>query len=274
MAGAPGSMGKLMRFSFAPTGRGSPEVIGGRFKPAWCGRRNYAWPCTVRLKDDGLVLMGFVARYQPQLVRPRRIQCKPFFFLLFRMICMRVFLEYPVSTCTRTCMIGNGTHHSPQALVPAVDGAVRLAPHAGRVSAPSVGAPLAPRPRVGEALAAEPALGLLEHRVDPARRLRAHGPGKLLDHLGRLAPHRALARPAQLVARQASPCAASGVPRLVVKLADQLVLAETDGLDVAAHGFRRRRVGGRWAAERSTRNCWRAPSFSSLYMWPVVAQSQ
>lgn len=33
MAGAPGSMGKLMRFSFAPTGRGSPEVIGGRFKP-------------------------------------------------------------------------------------------------------------------------------------------------------------------------------------------------------------------------------------------------
>lgn len=160
-------------------------------------------------------------------------------------ICTKLcsFLQCPVSTYLRTSLIGNNawrkvTCPPPQPnLIPAVDGAVRLTPHAGRVLAPSVRAPLAPRPRVREALAAEPALGLLEHRVDPARRLCADGPGKFLHHLGRLAPHRALACPVELVARQASLCAASGVLRLIVKLLDQLVLAETDGLDVAAHGW-------------------------------------
>lgn len=92
--------------------------------------------------------------------------------------------------------------------------------------------PRAPRAHVRAALAAPPALPLLQHHVDPARLQAAYGARVLDDFLRLAAADGAAAGPG------AGPGAGAviGVARLVGKLLGEPVAAEAEGLDPAAHG--------------------------------------
>lgn len=83
--------------------------------------------------------------------------------------------EYEESRLSSTTLpIYTARNDNVTYLIPAISGAMRQTFQAGLVPARRVGALLAFRLPVREALAAEPAHGLLEHDIDPALLLLAH----------------------------------------------------------------------------------------------------